>query len=282
MRAAMGRAEKLTLAVVLAAILAGATYYLTVQHPPSSPAVSSSSISSSAPVYSYEVLGTYPHSTSAFTEGLFYYNGTIYESTGLNGDSSLRRENITTGQVIQAYDLPSQYFGEGIAILGDEVVQLTYTTNIGFVYDLGTFQVLRNFTYPDQGWGLTYNGTDLVMSDGSSNLYFLNPQTFQRTGSITVRDGGTEVTNLNSLAYINGTIFANVWLTNNIVVINPSTGEVTALIDLTGLQALSGCHCDSNDVLNGIAYDAADHRLYVTGKDWPDVFEIEVVPPLPP
>ncbi len=281
MRTAMGSTWRVALALVLACLLLAATYYVLDRSAPASSGPPTTS-TSTTPVYSYEVVGTYPHDTGAFTEGLVYYNGTLYESTGLNGDSSLRRENITTGQVIQIHNLPSQYFGEGIAIFGDEIVQLTYTTHIGFVYSLETFQPLGNFTFPDQGWGLTYNGTQLIMSDGSDTLYFLNPQTFQRTGEVTVHDGSTQIDNLNSLDYINGSIFANVWLTNRIAVINASTGEVTAWLDLAGLQSLSGCHCDSNDVLNGIAYDASNHRLYVTGKDWPDVFQIRIDPPLPP
>jgi len=237
---------------------------------------------SSAPVYGYRVVNSYPHDTSAFTEGLVYYNGFLYESTGLYGDSSLRRVNVTTGQVVQVYDLSKEYFGEGIAIVNDTIIQLTYQNNTGFVYNLSTFKLLGNFSYPDQGWGMTYDGNQLIMSDGTSNLYFLNPQTFQRTGSITVRDGSTPVVNLNSLDYINGSIFANVWLTNRIAVINPSTGQVTAWLDLTGLENLSGCHCDvSNAVLNGIAYDSATNRLFVTGKLWPNVFQIDIVPQLP-
>ena len=157
-----------------------------------------------APVYSYKVINVYPHDTGAFTEGLTYYNGSLYESTGLNGDSSLRRVDLHTGAVLQVYDLPSQYFGEGIAVFNNTIIQLTYQTHVGFVYDLKTFSLLRNFSYPDEGWGLTDNGTQLIMSDGTSNLYFLNPQTFQRTGEITVHDGATPVDNLNELEYING------------------------------------------------------------------------------
>ena len=202
MRRAIGRTGKLTFAIVLVALLlvggAAASYYFAT--PRNTPSASSttqslttastdSSIASTAPVYSYTVVNTYPHDTGAFTEGLTYYNGSLYESTGLNGDSSLRRVNITTGAVLEIYHLPNQYFGEGITVFNGTIIQLTYQTHIGFVYDLKTFSLLRNFTYPDEGWGLTGNGTQLIMSDGCANLYFLNPQTFQRTGEITVRDG---------------------------------------------------------------------------------------------
>jgi glutamine cyclotransferase len=282
MRRAVGRGGKVTLVLVVGVLLAGsalAAYYLTTTGGPT-PSVSSSS-PAKAPVYSYQVVETYPHDTGAFTEGLTYYNGSLYESTGLNGDSSLRRVDIGTGRVLQAYDLPREYFGEGMTIFNGTIIQLTYQTHIGFVYDLKTFAILRNFTYPDEGWGLTNNGTELIMSDGSANLYFLNPQTFQRTGQVTVRDGTTPIDNLNELEYINGSVFANVWLSNMIAVINPSTGQVTAWINLTGIENLSGCNCDTvNDVLNGIAYDPAGHQLYVTGKDWPSLFEIRVEPTL--
>ncbi|MGA2665825.1 MAG: glutaminyl-peptide cyclotransferase [Nitrososphaerales archaeon] len=250
----------------------------------SSPSIppSSSSSSSSAPVYSYQVIETYPHDSGAFTEGLVYYNGSLYESTGLYGDSSLRRVDLDTGRVLQLRELPAGYFGEGITIFNGTVIQLTYQNDTAFVYDLQTFQLLRNFSFDDQGWGLTNDGTQLIMSDGTPELRFLDPQSFQVTGEITVRDGDTPIENLNSLAYINGSIFANVWLTNRIVVIDPGTGQVTASLDLTGIENLTGCHCDlGNDVLNGIAYDAQGHRLFVTGKEWPDLFQIHVVPPLP-
>ena len=244
--------------------------------------VTTNSSASSAPVYTYNVINSYHHDTGAFTEGLVYYNGFIYESTGIYGNSSLRRVDLNTGQVLQIYHLSSQYFGEGIAIVNDTIIQLTWQNDTGFVYALNSFNLLSNFTYSDQGWGLTYDGNQLIMSDGTANLYYLNPQTFQRTGSITVHDGNATIVDLNSLGYINGSIFANVWLTNRIAVINPGTGQVTAWIDLTGIENMTGCHCDvSEAVLNGIAYDAVNHRLFVTGKLWPNIFQIEVVPALP-
>ena len=163
----------------------------------------------------------YPHDANAFTEGLVYYDGFLYESSGLYGNSSLRRVDLDTGQVLQIYNLSSRYFGEGITIFDDAIIQLTWQNNVGFVYGLNSFGLLQNFSYPDEGWGLTNNGSQLIMSDGTSNLYFLNPQTFQRNGEVTVHDGTTPVEDLNSLAYINGSVFANVWPTDRIAVINP-------------------------------------------------------------
>jgi glutaminyl-peptide cyclotransferase len=293
MRGPVGRTGRVAVAAfVLGLMLVGgaaAFYYGGLPRGSTSSSTSASSSSSttasvpsSAPVYGYEVLNAYPHDTGAFTEGLVYYNGSLYESTGLYGNSSLRRVDLETGKILQIYDLPSEYFGEGITIFNDTIIQLTYQNHVGFVYDLQSFKLLRTFPYPDEGWGLTDNGTQLIVSDGTANIYFLNPQTFQRTGSITVHDNDTQIVNLNELEYINGSIFANVWLTNRIAVIDPQSGQVTAWIDLTGIENLTGCHCDlSNDVLNGIAYDAQHGRLYVTGKMWPNLFQIAVVPPLP-
>src|SRR5208283_1599737 len=225
----IGRTEKIALAAVIGAIVLGggsvAIYYASVPGIAESPtssslatsattAASTTSSISTAPVYSYQVINAYPHDTGAFTEGLLYHNGSLYESTGLYGSSSLRRVDLETGQVLQIYNLSSHYFGEGIAVSNNTIIQLTYQNNTGFVYGLESFSLLRTFNFPDQGWGLTDNGSQLIMSDGSANLYFLNPQTFQRTGEITVHDGSTPIVNLNSLDYINGSIFANVWLTN--------------------------------------------------------------------
>src|ERR1035438_10088264 len=297
MRKPFGRTEKIAMALVLVALVLGggsaAVYYasaprITELRTSSSLATSTATTSSTvasistAPVYSYRVISVYPHDTGAFTEGLVYRNGSLYESTGLYGNSSLRRVDLGTGKVLQIYNLPSQYFGEGITVFNNTVIQLTYQNHIGFVYNLGSFGVLKNFSYPDEGWGLTDNGSQLIMSDGSSDLYFLNPQTFQRTGEIAVRDGATPIDDLNELEYINGSVFANLWLTNRIAVINPGSGQVRAWIDLTGIENLTGCHCDlTNDVLNGIAFDSQNNRLFVTGKDWPNLFEIQILPPLP-
>jgi len=234
------------------------------------------SAKSTATYYTYNIVNTYPHDTNAFTEGLVYSDGFLYESTGLNGASSLRCVDLTTGNVLQEYTLPTQYFGEGIAVVNNTIIQLTWQSNIGFIYNKTTFAVLGNFTYPTQGWGLTYDGKNLIMSDGSDRLYFLNPTTFQQTGQIQVHDGNTSVVNINSLDYINGEVYANIWLTNTIAVINPETGQVKAWIDLTGLPDENNSNPEA--VLNGIAYDQQNNRLFVTGKAWPNLYQIKLIP----
>jgi len=231
---------------------------------------------STAAHYTYSVVNVYPHDTNAFTEGLVYDNGFLYESTGLYGSSTLRRVDLETGQVLQIYALPAQYFGEGIAIVGDRIIQLTWQSNVGFVYDKSNFTLLQEFEYPTQGWGLTYDGKRLIMSDGSSTLYFLDPVTFMRVGQLTVHDGSANITELNELEYIKGDVYANVWGEEKIAVINTQTGQVKAWIDLTGIQNLE--NQDPNNVLNGIAYDAKGDRLFVTGKRWPHNFQIKLIP----
>jgi glutaminyl-peptide cyclotransferase len=231
-----------------------------------------------APVYTYQVIHTYPHDTSAFTEGLFWDRGFLYESTGLNGSSGVRKEDLATGQVLQSVSIGPQYFGEGIATAGnDRLYELTWTSHVGFVYDLATFKPLSNFTYPTEGWGLTYDGRSLIMSDGSNVLHIMDPVSFTETSRIEVTDGGQPVTQLNELEYIRGQIFANVWQTDRIAVISPQTGNVQAWIDCTGLRppATMG---NPDAVLNGIAYDSANDRLFVTGKVWASLYEIRLVP----
>jgi glutamine cyclotransferase len=239
-----------------------------------------------ATYYSYEIVNTYPHDTSAFTEGLVYSNGFLYESSGSgngpNPISTLRQVNLTTGDVLQEYTLPSQYFGEGIAIVNNTIIQLTWQSKIGFIYNQNTFALIGNFTYPTQGWGLTYDGKELIMSDGSDHLYFLNATTFQRTGEVQVHDGNTNVTEINSLDYINRYVYANIWLTNQIAIINPQNGQVKAWINLTGLPASAASISNPNAVLNGIAYDQQNNRLFVTGKDWANLYQIELVPQTSP
>lgn len=234
------------------------------------------SAKSAATYYTYAIVNTYPHDTNAFTEGLVYSDGFLYESTGLNGNSTLRRVDLTTGNVLQEYTLPTQYFGEGIAVVNNTIIQLTWQSNIGFIYNKTTFAVLGNFTYPTQGWGLTFDGKNLIMSDGTDHLYFLNPTTFQQTEQIQVHDGNTSVVNINSLDYINGEIYANIWLTNTIAIINPETGQVKAWINLTGLPDENNPNPEA--VLNGIAYDQQNNRLFVTGKDWPNIYQIKLIP----
>ncbi len=241
----------------------------------------SSNVSANSAVtqYTCSIVNTYPHDTSAFTEGLVYSNGFLYESSGsFNGASTLRRENLTTGEVLQEVTLPTQYFGEGIAIVNNVIIQLTWQSNIGFIYNKTTFALLGNFTYPTQGWGLTYDGKNLIMSDGTDHLYFLNPTTFQHTGEIQVHDGNTSIVNINSLCYINGEVYANIWLTNNIIIINPQTGQVKAWINLTGLPASAAINSNPNEVLNGIAYDPQGDKLFVTGKDWTNLYQIKLIP----
>jgi glutamine cyclotransferase len=224
--------------------------------------------------YTYEVVNVYPHDSDAFTQGLVIDEGVMYEGTGLTGESSLRRVDLETGDVLQIYELPSNLFGEGITVFGDKIIQLTWQSEIGFVYYKSSFDLLQNFSYSTQGWGITTDGTRLIMSDGSANLYFLNPETFEKTGQVEVHDGNVSVTKLNELEYINGEVYANVWLTNKIVIVNPNTGQVTGWIDLTGIYTPTG---DSNNVLNGIAYDAENNRLFVTGKRWSQLFQIKLI-----
>ena len=225
--------------------------------------------------YTYSIVNVYPHDRTAFTQGLVFENGFLYESTGLYGNSSLRFVELETGKVLRLRTLPAQFFGEGIAVIGNRIVQLTWQSHKGFVYDRATFDLLQEFEYPTQGWGITYDGNQLIMSDGTSNLYFLDPVTLNKTGQVQVHD--TEpVTNLNELEYIKGEVYANIWLTEKIAVINPQTGQVKAWIDLEGVQDLE--NKDPNSVLNGIAYDTNRDRLFVTGKMWPQIFEIRLVP----
>lgn len=227
------------------------------------------------PVYTYKIINTYPHDCNAFTQGLVFENGFLYEGTGLHKRSTLRKVELETGTILQIYELPPQFFGEGITIFQDKIIQLTWQSNVGFVYHKDTFELLHQFTYPTEGWGITHDGTQLIMSDGTSTLYFLDPETFERIYQITVHDNGDPVTMLNELEYIQGEIYANVWLTDRIARISPQTGQVLGWIDLEGLLSLkSGEHVD---VLNGIAYDAEHDRLFVTGKLWPHLFEIELV-----
>jgi glutaminyl-peptide cyclotransferase len=231
---------------------------------------------SSAPVSTYKVVRSYPHDRQAFTQGLVYLDGVLYEGTGLKGQSGIRKVQLETGQVLQHRALDPKYFGEGIAVWGKTVVQLTWQSEVGFVYDLGTFAPQKTFGYRGEGWGLTHDGKRLIMSDGSPDLRFLDPQTFAEAGRLTVRDGGAPVEDLNELEYVRGEIFANVWQKHRIARISLKTGRVTGWIDLSGL--LSPAESAGVDVLNGIAYDPAGDRLFVTGKLWPRLFEIKIVP----
>ena len=239
-------------------------------------------IDNSQNIYTYQIVNSYPHDTRAFTQGLIYHDGLLYVGTGLRGHSSLRKVELETGKVLKLLKLPSRFFGEGITIWNDKIIQLTWTSNVGFVYNRETFEKLANFSYPTDGWGITDDGKNLIMSDGTNNLYFLNPETFERIRTIKVTekigDNQIPVEKLNELEYINGEIFANVWLTDNIVRISPETGEVLGKIDLTGLIDLQPIPAQGipQNVLNGIAYDKENNRLFVTGKLWPKLFEIKL------
>ena len=223
----------------------------------------------------YEVVKVYPHDQNAFTQGLVIENGVLYEGTGLYGSSTLRRVDLETGNVLQSYALPDEFFGEGITVFGDRIIQLTWQNQKGFAYDKNSFDLLQEFSYPTEGWGITHNGSTLIMSDGTANLYFLDPETFQKVGQVEVRDGNASVTNLNELEYINGEVYANIWMTDKIAIIDPQTWQVKAWIDLTGIYTQE--NNDPNSVLNGIAYDAEGDRLFVTGKLWSQLFEIKLI-----
>jgi len=230
---------------------------------------------SNAPVFGYQVVRAYPHDPQAFTQGLVFLDGVLYEGTGLNGRSSIRKVRLESGEVLQMQKTDGQYFGEGIAVWGNTVVQLTWQGGVGFVYDRDTFQRRKTFTYTGEGWGLAYDGTRLAMSDGTAYIRFLDPATLAETGRIQVRDGSTPVINLNELEFVKGELFANVWQTDRIARISPKTGQVTGWIDLSGL--LDPRDARGVDVMNGIAYDAKNDRLFVTGKLWPRLFEIKIV-----
>ena len=225
----------------------------------------------------FEIVHTYPHDASAFTQGLIYVEGHLYESTGLNGRSSLRMVDLPTGNVLQKHDLPAEYFGEGLTDWESSLIQLTWTSHRAFVYDRFSFSPQRTFAYQGEGWGLTHDRTQLIMSDGSSYLRFLDPKSFQVTRRVqVVDDTGHGIENLNELEYIRGEIYANVWQTDDIVRISPRTGKILGRIDLGGIIDKRELHGDGA-VLNGIAYDSAHDRIFVTGKLWPKLFEIKIV-----
>jgi len=227
--------------------------------------------------YSYKIINEFPHDHGAFTQGLVFENDYLYEGTGRKGRSSLRRVNIENGKILDIINLEQNYFGEGITIFQDKIYQLTWLSHTGFIYDKTDFLKIRDFNYPTEGWGITHNRQYLIMSDGSSNLYVLNPESMERIETISVRYQNETINRLNELEYIQGRVFANIWQTNNIVVINPLDGQVTNWIDLSGLLN-PGDYSDRVDVLNGIAFDSENSRLFVTGKLWPKLFEIILVP----
>ncbi len=243
---------------------------------PLSPLPTPTPLTASVPLFTHRVVNAYPHDPNAFTQGLVYEDGVFYEGTGLHGRSSLRRVAVESGQVQQQHDLAPEYFGEGIAVWDDRIFQLTWQENTAFLYDKENFTEIGRFSYPTEGWGLTHDGQRLIMSDGSDVLYFRDPETFAETGRVQVTYLGEPVVRLNELEYVNGEVYANVWQTNYIVRIDPTSGQVVGVIDLTGILDSTPLS-QPVDVLNGIAYDAATDRLFVTGKWWPAVFEIDLV-----
>jgi len=234
------------------------------------------SAGAAVPVYDAEVVHTYPHDTAAFTEGLFFLDGFLYESTGIEHHSSIRKVKIDSGEVVQKLDLPGQYFGEGIVNWGSELISLTWQSQVGFVFDRATLKLQREFHYAGEGWALTQDGRQLIMSDGTPQLRFLNPRTLLETNRIEVTLDGKPVRNVNELEWVKGEIYANVWHTNWLLRIDPYSGQVRGLVDLTGILSPSNVAGDPEAVLNGIAYDARGDRLFVTGKNWPKLFEIRL------
>lgn len=231
----------------------------------------------SIPTYDFKVVRSYPHDQQAFTQGLLYRDGFLYESTGLNGKSSIRKVNLETGKVLQSKDIPPQYFGEGLTAWKDTLVGITWQTQTGFVFDLATFELRNQFAYPGEGWGLAQNGKELVLSDGSATLRFLDPKTFLEVRRVKVTADGIAVDQINELEVVGDEIFANIWHTNTIARIDQNTGKIVGWIDLAKLYPEAGKGATSENVLNGIAYDADKKRLFVTGKLWPKLYEIKLV-----
>ena len=230
---------------------------------------------SETPVYGYKIVNTFPHNTESFTQGLTMDNGVLYESTGLNGRSAIKIVNLKTGEAIKSRKLPDKFFGEGMTIVDNKIYQLTWRSKKGFVYDKDSLEILRTFSYQTQGWGITYDGKYLILSDGSDILYFMDPKSFVVVGKLEVYDNNGKVGNLNELEYIDGEIYANIWGKDLIARINPQTGYVSSWINLEGLLSDEDKK-KGVDVLNGIAFNPQNKTLLVTGKLWPKIFEIEI------
>lgn len=227
--------------------------------------------------FTFKIINIYPHDRTAFTQGLVYEDGLLYESTGLYGRSKIKVIDLENSRLVKSADMNERYFGEGLTVNGEQLVQLTYRERMGFVYDKQTLEVTGEFKYPTEGWGITYDGSHLIMSNGSSHLFYLDPVSYRRVRSLKVEENDVPVANINELEYIDGLIFANIWRTNVIVQIEPETGQVVGKIDFSEL--VKRYEDDRNvDVLNGIAYDKKNRRLFVTGKLWPEIFEVELVP----
>jgi glutamine cyclotransferase len=232
--------------------------------------------SCAAPIYTYKVITKYPHSTDSYTEGFFYLNGLFYESTGLNGHSAIMSIQPRTGKPLQQFNLPQKYFGEGIVDWGPNIIGWTWQAHTGFVYDRFSFTIVKEFHYDGEGWGMTRTAKELITSDGTATLRFRNPETFDETRHIVVKDGSKTIEQLNELEYIRGEIYANIWHSDRIARISPKDGHVIAWIDLTGLLP-DNKKVNAESVLNGIAYDSKGDRIFVTGKQWPFIFELKVV-----
>jgi glutamine cyclotransferase len=228
------------------------------------------------PVFGYQIVNVYPHSSLAFTQGLVYDEGVLYEGTGLYGRSTLRRVDLETGRVLEQTHLENTLFGEGVALWKDRIIQLTWQSGRGLVYGKENLTEIGNFSYPTEGWGITSDNKSLIMSDGTDILHILDPESFAEKGQIKVTANGTPLKGLNELEYIKGQIYANVWPTNWIVIISPESGEVKGKINLQGILQERDIQGSVVDVLNGIAYDELEDRLFVTGKLWPKLFEIKL------
>ena len=238
----------------------------------------SGSARAAVPVYTVKVVKTYPHDPAAFTEGLYYRNGSLYESTGRNGQSFIRQVSLDSGKVIRQVTIDKKYFGEGIAPWGDHIISLTWTDGAGFVWSSKDFKVRRNFSYSGEGWGLTGNDKNLIMSDGTSTIRFLDPVTLKTVRTLPVTINGRAIDQINELEWVDGEIYANVWRTREIIRIDPQTGKITGVIQLNSLPETHDNTLDVDAVANGIAYDAKAKRLFVTGKLWPNLYEVKLVP----
>lgn len=233
-----------------------------------------------APTQGYRIVNTYPHDPRAFTQGLLWADGHLYESTGQVGESTIRRVDLETGRVLQSVDIPPGMFGEGLVNWGDQLINITWQNQIGHRWDRRTLRRLGSWRYRGEGWGLTQNGREIIMSDGTNELRFLDPETLQERRRLAVTDAGAPVERLNEIEWVDGEIYANVWLTPMIARIDPDTGHVRGWIDLTALAAQT-TRGRTDDVLNGIAWDAQRRRLFVTGKNWPRLYEIALEAPMP-
>lgn len=240
--------------------------------PPKDPGAAENAV---VPKFGYQILNIWPHDPNAFTQGLVFLDGKLIESTGQEGHSSLRSVELQTGKVLKKVDVPLPYFAEGVALLNNKLYQLTWIHKLGFIYDAQTLEKIGEFNYSGEGWGLATDGSSLLLSDGSNRIRFLEPDSFRVTKTIAVVDGKTPINELNELEYVNGEIYANVWHDDRIAVIDPENGHVKAWIDLSGLLQ-PGDVADPEAVLNGIAFDQASNRLFVTGKLWPRLFEIKI------